>query len=377
MPDQLDESGLIKFAERILTLLDRGSFVATYKYAVMLGLMDLCLEETSKMGAAPTMVTSRQLTEKVLETYWPHTVPYDCEGSQKVLKQNTGAQAKILTDIAKFKERLSIPLCSLWQGRRQAPEEYEQLVWDVEWTLILMPLPRVQVIGRQEDRLIYDIAWDLGIERNRRIVTEYQRTGGGPFDNRIVFKPGVGEYLVALSGLLRPLIHREWVSMVAQINSLEESRLEKFLFGIDRRQMNRIKPVIVELQNCSCFYCRTEMMRGAEVDHFVPWSRYPDNGIENLVAAHASCNRAKRDFLASAEHVANWSARNTSGSSGAGALASVADAEGWETHPRRTLGIARAVYLRLPEEAKLWQIRDEFVSADRDALHSALGADWI
>ena len=34
---------VIAFGERLLALLDQGSFVATYKYAVLLGLMDLCI----------------------------------------------------------------------------------------------------------------------------------------------------------------------------------------------------------------------------------------------------------------------------------------------------------------------------------------------
>ena len=51
----------IKLAERMLALLDRGSFFATYKYAVLLGLMDLCMEHTSKSGAPCDFVTTREL----------------------------------------------------------------------------------------------------------------------------------------------------------------------------------------------------------------------------------------------------------------------------------------------------------------------------
>jgi hypothetical protein len=39
------ESGAIAFAERVLTLLDDGSFTATYKYAVLRGLIDLCITQ--------------------------------------------------------------------------------------------------------------------------------------------------------------------------------------------------------------------------------------------------------------------------------------------------------------------------------------------
>lgn len=39
-----EERGAIEFATRLLALLDEGQFTATYKYAVLLGLMDLCFE---------------------------------------------------------------------------------------------------------------------------------------------------------------------------------------------------------------------------------------------------------------------------------------------------------------------------------------------
>ena len=70
------DRGAIAFAEKLLTVLAEGRFTATYKYAVLLGLMDLGLEHSSRTGAAPTSVTTRQLAEKVLELYWPHTIPW-------------------------------------------------------------------------------------------------------------------------------------------------------------------------------------------------------------------------------------------------------------------------------------------------------------
>lgn len=60
----------IALAERILQLLDQGSFVSTYKYAVLLGLLDLCLERTSPDGTPPAELTTRELAEKVIELYW-------------------------------------------------------------------------------------------------------------------------------------------------------------------------------------------------------------------------------------------------------------------------------------------------------------------
>lgn len=361
----------IGFAERMLTLLDRGSFVATYKYAVLLGLIDLCMECTSKTGAPPAMVTTFQLADKVLDLYWPQTTPYAAGGDALVLKQNSGRQAKILKTIVSFRDSLSADSASAHQARIENPGGFERLLREIEWILISMPLPRVQVIGRHEVRILYDINWDRNVKQGS--VTRYQKTGDGEFDNRIIFRPMVPEYLVKLSGLLRPLIHREWVAMVAQINELEESKLETFLFGATRIQLSRIKPDLIELQDNRCFYCRERLGRKVDVDHFIPWSRYPDNSIENLVAAHRKCNNSKRDFLAATAHVHSWAGRNTPASTSASDLSQIAKSAGWETCPSRTLGVARAIYLRLPQEARLWKQQDFFETADLPGLRAALG----
>ena len=110
------------------------------------------------------------------------------------------------------------------------------------------------------------------------------------------------------------------------------------------------------------------------MDHFIPWSRYPDDSLENLVVAHARCNAQKSDFLAAAAHVDHWRARMRSGSPVAAELDRLAETISWARHPDRTLGVARALYLRLPEGARLWLRGDDFVTADRPVLEAALDA---
>jgi 5-methylcytosine-specific restriction endonuclease McrA len=356
---------VIAFGERLLALLDQGSFVATYKYAVLLGLMDLCLERTSRHGVAPDSVTTRQLSEKVIELYWPQTAEF----RGRTLKQNSGRQARIVSQILVFRRSLSDPSLTLERARREAPLRFERMLREVEWTLILMPLPRLQVVGRHSERLIYEIGWDLNIGRNRGTVRDRQRTGSGTFDNQIRLLPGVGEHLVKLNGLLRPLVHRAWSAMVAQLNDLDDARLEHFLFGVDRTQLAAVRPGLIELQHGQCFYCGSRLARDVEVDHFIPWARFPDNGIHNLVAADKNCNAAKRDFLAAVAHVLNWRRRNDAD---AQSLAELASAEGWESHSDDTLGVARGIYLRLPPAAQLWTRGQEFSPPNHQTLRNIL-----
>ena len=52
-------------------------------------------------------------------------------------------------------------------------------------------------------------------------------------------------------------------------------------------------------------------MRGQpHVDHFIPWALYQLDLGHNFVLSHSDCNSAKRDRLASEDHLAAWAARS-------------------------------------------------------------------
>ena len=277
--------------------------------------MDVCLEHTERSGAPPEMVTTRQLADKIVEVYWPHTLPFAGRAPATVLKQNVRGQAEIISAIMSFRRQYasdaSVPR---WESRMRAPQAYELLVRRVEWKLIEMPLPRLQIIGQSHRPFIYEIHWDQRVEQ--REVTRYQAGSVSCFDNRVMLRPGVGEYFLQLNGLLRPLIQRRWAAMVAQLNRLEESLLEMFLFGADRTPTAKLRAGLWEIQERRCFYCdaRIGEPAQAEVDHFVPWSRYPDDALDNFVVADNRCNGFKSGSLAAAEHLERWARRFADGS---------------------------------------------------------------
>lgn len=354
------DRGAIAFAEKILTVLGEGRFTATYKYAVILALMDLCLEYSTRAGAAPESVTTRQLAEKILELYWSHAVPFrGC----RVLRQNAGSQAAILSSIVRFRERHGAEAAStLLRARNGAPDAVARLTREIEWILVKMPLPKLQRVGRELVPFLYEIRWDDSVSE--------AAFRGVDFDNLIRFAPGTSDHLVRLAGLLRPLVQREWATLVARLNDdlVEEPELEKFLFGASRVALAAVRGDLRELQDGCCFYCAERLGGAPEVDHFIPWARYPDNGLENLVVAHGGCNGAKCDHLAAADHVARWVTR---AGSRAADLATIATRHAWDRHPEKSLAVARAIYLRLPEDARLWHLAKQFVPLDRGRLREA------
>jgi hypothetical protein len=372
LPPEPDRTA-IRLAERLIQLLGRGGFTATYKYAVLIGLIDLSMELTSATGLPPEMITTRQLAEKVIELYWPHCAPYEDTCSE--LRQNTGkpeTQAEILRHIVKFRAGATVnPAASLplSRARAAAPGAYEKLVHLIEWKLVEMPLPRLQVIGGEEDRFLYEYGFTM--KTTKREVDQYQQGNSRIFDNRLLLAPGVSAALIALNGVIRPLVYRNWALMVGKVNGLDKPTLEDFLFGSDRISLDPVRPKLRKLQNDRCFYCETSLGETCEIDHFVPWARHADNSIDNLVAAHKDCNGKKSDYLAAADHVVRWRERSARH---AGRLEEIAREEAWETRPERTLSVARAIYRMLPDDARLWVSGRSFLVIDRPRIAGALAA---
>lgn len=351
----------LALAERVIGIVTEGSFSATYKFALFTAILDLCIERASAQGEPPSVLTTRQIAEKVVELYWNHATPY--EGGA-VLRQGGNTrdqQAEILRRIVADRERLAGGQeDTLFRVKATHAAPYERLVRFVEWKLIEWPIPRLQVLGGSEDRFLYDYAWTQAVRKAE--VSAYQDGRPSGFDNRLLLKPDVPESLVRLNGVLRPLFQREWALMVAAMNGLPEARLQTFLFGADRIQLNAIRDPLRELQEGCCFYCGRKLGRAVAVDHFIPWSRYADNGLDNLVVADETCNQSKRDYLAAADHVVRWNERNASR---AADLDEIARGQLWLREPGRTRAVAVAMYSRVPDGSRLWRGRAEFVPHER------------
>lgn len=153
---------------------------------------------------------------------------------------------------------------------------------------------------------------------------------------------------------------------VARINKLEESRLERFLFGAERAGAAKLAPSLREFQGNKCFYCGRPFGSASkvpEVDHFVPWARFPNDGLANYVLAHASCNGSKSDHIAGVDHFAHWMERNHSASE-LSDLQLIADKHNWDLRGRDSVNIAKTLYLRLQPEVELWEDVETYQQVD-------------
>jgi hypothetical protein len=90
------------------------------------------------------------------------------------------------------------------------------------------------------------------------------------------------------------------------------SDLDQFLFGAERAPLEKYLPILREVQEARCLYCKREVPAGsAHIDHFVPWSRYPIDLGHNFVLAHSACNISKADHLPALDHLRRWIERNS------------------------------------------------------------------
>ena len=99
------DRGQLDFLQHVQRIFDEGEFVATYKFALLIALVELAIERGDDTGA-PLELDLHSIAEKFIEQYWPHAAPYSAaDGAPAVLVQNHGRQAAIVARVAEVRGR--------------------------------------------------------------------------------------------------------------------------------------------------------------------------------------------------------------------------------------------------------------------------------
>lgn len=322
----------VRFLLNVQRLLGEGSFVATYKFALLHALADLALSEGDDTATEMVLETSK-IAERMVELYWPqaaehvggahiHSLAAAGSGAQTIrqILQNSGRQAEIIGHITRASDA-----GSLGRVRRDA-RVWKRLVADVDVTLRKMPLWKLQTIGGDAVEFLY-----------ANDPAKSART--------IQLRSGVAYCLRAYHGLVTELARGAWLRFVRRQNpGLEQGAVDlaSFLFGRERGSLDVFRAPLREVQSGGCFYCHRPLAADAgHVDHFIPWARYAADIPHNFVLAHGSCNGRKSDFLASEAHLERWVVRNDVH---ADVFADVAGRELFERSSSRAAGVARWAY---------------------------------
>lgn len=325
----------IDFLVYIQRLLAEGDFVATYKFALLNALADISVQRGGAAGAR-LRITTAEIAEKFIRYYWPQAIPYNALGGAqgKVLAQNTGDQAAVINAVADARVRFGGSLGRLRNDHRQ----WSKLTSQIARTIEKMPLWRLQVLGGVVVPTLYE---------NKRRGRE------------ITLRPGIAFCFRRFYRLVVDLIQALWLRFVRGLKQNQPvlgpaQDLSEFLFGSDRKALACYKPLLRELQSDKCFYCQGRLRDGGgEVDHFIPWVRYPVDLGHNFVLADAACNNNKRDWIAAAEHLARWCERNHRRAQD---LAAGFDSEGLPHDILASRQITRWAYEQVEtSKAKVWQ----------------------
>lgn len=326
LPSHADQ---VLFLTRVQKILDEGQFVATYKFALLIGLIEIAIERGDDSGA-PLEVRVDWLAEKFIELYWAQAREF-CGA---VLFQNKGSNIAVINRIQVLQQRTMV----LAEARRLP--HWGSAVRGIGRVIETMPLLRLQRLrGGQRMPFLYDEAVS---------------------DGAICLKPGIAYCLRKFSNLLGSLARNGWLREVrdnprnAYAVGATQS-LEAFLFGEERVPLTRVRNALLPLQEGKCFYCHSPLNDFMQVDHFVPWVLYPSNLGHNFVLADARCNTDKSDLLADVSHLHRWRSRNESGGE---RLARAFEAQGVLTDLAASRGIARWAYERARStNAVMWVAR--------------------
>ena len=287
-PAEADPFQQVEFLAFIQSLLEHGEFVSTYKFALLQALADLSLEKDSSSDGT-TRLPLEEIAAKFVSSYWAHAAPFHfSDGTNGLLRQNNGPRNITVLGLLS-PARLDFPT---FGSLKHSGDRWRSLVRDVAREVRANPLVRLQIIGRKEVDFFYANRLESGA---------------------IILRKGVQNCFRRFYGIVLRLSRREWFEMVRKLNPTSIGApldLAEFMFGSERNQWPGIRPLLREIQDGKCFYCERLIVGNEELDHFIPWSMYPNDLAHNFVLACRRCNANKSDNLACVEALDRWIQRN-------------------------------------------------------------------
>lgn len=279
----------LRFLRNLQNLLEEGDFSSTYKYALLHALADIAVEAPDP-GDGPLQVHTTQIGAKFVEYYWRQARPFGVREASGVLLQNAGKQAAVLNRLVGVQATHG----SGYDRLRNNAQTWERLLREITTIVCNMPLWKLQNRGN-----------------GHRLEFIYAHPEGEGVVDAITLKPGVAACLREFHGLIINMIRGAWAQKIQSITANQpllgnDSQLLPFLFGSERADLSVYVPILHDHQEGRCFYCERPLTNHSDVDHFVPWSRYPNDLANNFVLAHPKCNSEKRDHLAALAHLQHW-----------------------------------------------------------------------
>lgn len=282
----------LQFLTDIQQLLQLAETTSTYKYALLLSITRLAIEQGEASGNALTLKIE-DIAEKFIELYWNQARPFHFNNEHAlILNQNSGsAQAKVISLIIEAQKNAP----TITQARMQSTA-WHQLKKSVSQVIRNNPLERLQIINRVPIEFLYRYA-DCS-------------------SSELSLLPNVMHCLRSFNVIIEELCQKAWTDNVRlnkHNNHLLDNLpdLDTFLFESNRNQLQKAYPILQEIQDNRCFYCgKTITKAKGAVDHFIPWSLYQYDTAHNFVLTDQTCNSQKSNMLAAPQFYEKWLSRN-------------------------------------------------------------------
>lgn len=332
----------IDFINYIQRLLVEGDFTATYKYALLHAIADVCVESPNVTVNGKLNISLDVLADRLLRLYWGQARPFSGQSKQQQLHQNSDSakQIAIITAVQQIQETGIYNINQLYKS------PHHKNVHNVaKRALKEGPLWRLQILAKHEECFLYPHDKNL---------------------KHIELNAGIAGYFREFYHLITYLARAAWIDKIISFKHNQylvgaQANLPEFLFGQDRKALAYAKPVLLELQKNTCFYCGKKLDQHSEVDHFIPFAKYAFDLGHNFVLADRSCNNSKRDYLASYDHKLKWESQNL------GLNSSVLTQElaaYVECNEEKSLAVSDWAYqIARNSRSNLWQDRNHFMQA--------------
>lgn len=300
------ESQQASFVSRLQRLLVESEFSNTYKFALLLSLTRWAVENPDYDERLALDV--KALAPHFTELYWPHVRPYSTPAAK--VAAPTGMYGNdipwsrmLLQDQGEKSERQAPRMLKeIWKAQTSGIHQFDRLPAKTKATLLTAARKKIVEMP----------LWRLHNVRDSEVPIRFLYR---PAEQRsqVLFEDGIVACLVHFAPLVEEIVRAAWLRFVVRCNKGllgASADLEAFLFPESRTNLEPLRQPLLDLQGGRCFYCGSRLTGGTQVDHFLPWSRYPRDLTHNFVLADDKCNLAKCDHLPDCDHLEKWCSRN-------------------------------------------------------------------
>lgn len=316
-------------------MLESSSYTSTYKFALLISVTNLSIE-SGLNDNRECLISYEQLAEQFIQLYWKQALPFSDQYGESILKQSsTTGQAKIITSILTLQEETKTTNLNI--ARTHHIKQWQSTIKDIAQTIKNNPAKYLQ---SAEDKV------------SREFFYIYNSR-----EKAIILKPGIAYSFARFSQIIHKLCQQYWTEFVRnnrhnQPYFSDDIDLQGFLFNQSRQGLSLLVPILNETQQGQCFYCQKSLKKAVEVDHFVPWSKYPNDTTHNFVLTDHKCNNSKRDYLAEERFYEKWLKRNQQYGQ---VIEQETDGIGFISNQRRSETISRWAYqIAMEHEDLVW-----------------------